>query len=85
MKINLHIERVVLDGLPIRQQQGLVAQETLQAELTRLFEQASIPSSLLSGGTVTALRADTIHYRSPIAPEQWGQQIAQAVHGSIVR
>ena len=37
MNINLHIERLILDGLPITRQQGPHVQAAVEAELTRLL------------------------------------------------
>jgi hypothetical protein len=85
MTINLNIERIVLEGLPVSRRNGELVANVLQTELTRLFAQHAIPASLESGAAVPVLRAGTIDPGSPIASQPLGQQIARAVHGSIAK
>jgi hypothetical protein len=85
MNINLHIERLVLDNLPITRQQGPLVQAAVERELSRLLTEqgfASSPSDL----SVPAVKTDGIQLDSNNPdPMQLGTQIAQSVYGGITR
>jgi hypothetical protein len=83
MKINVHIERLILDGLPIERRDGPAVQAAVEAELARLFNSGQLAPALLSGGAIPSLRADSIELKETVSPNGLGQQIAQAVHGSL--
>jgi hypothetical protein len=77
MDINLHIERLVLDGLPIRRSQGALVQAAVEAELAHLLAEGGLASSLQSGGAVPMQLAEEAK------PAQIGRQIARAVHRGL--
>jgi hypothetical protein len=85
MKINLHIERLVLDGLPIDHHDAPLVQAAVETELTRLLvaEGLHSPLNFSSGATprVTAPRIQELNQN----PVQAGAQIARAVHGGLTR
>lgn len=84
MKINLHIERLVISGLPIARQQGPLIQEAVEAELARLLAQSnSLPEA--GGGATPVVRGPGFHVGSKVRPEHLGHQIAESVYGSITR
>ena len=83
MNINLHIERLVLEGLPIEARQGALLKEAVAAELTRLLQEDGLAASLQSGGTVPRLNASSFQLSGEPTPLRTGQQIAQAVYGGI--
>jgi hypothetical protein len=83
MNIQVHIERVVLDNLPIERHQGVRVQAAIQAELTRLLTENGVPPNLLRGGAVPHARGGTIQVASADPPARLGQQIGQAVYGGI--
>lgn len=85
MKINLHIERLVLDGLPIAHHQAPLVQAALEKELARLFaaEETRSRFSFTSGATprVAAPNINLLNNN----PVRAGEQIARAVHRSFTR
>jgi hypothetical protein len=83
MNINLHIERLILDGLPIGSGQGALVQAAVEAELARLLVQGGIATSLQSDGAVPSVRADAIQLTAQSTPAQMGQQIAQSVYAGM--
>jgi hypothetical protein len=83
MRVDLHIERLVLEGFPVGRREGDLVAKVLQAELVRLFAEHAIPTSLLAGSAVPVLRADTVQFGPPVTPQPLGRQIARAVHGTI--
>jgi hypothetical protein len=82
MNINLHIERLILDGLPVTSSQGSLVQAAVEAELMRLLTEQGLRRS--SGGTVPHLPAGSIQVAEDSKPAQLGYRIAQAFYGSLV-
>lgn len=85
MKINLHIERLVLEGLPIAHHHGPLVQAAVETELTRLLvaEGVNAHSNFTSGAT-PRVAAPSIQVLNE-DPVETGEQIARAVHGGIIR
>jgi hypothetical protein len=83
MKINLHIERLVLEGLPLERAQGPQVQAAVQQELTRLLATGGIAPALMSGGARPRARGGDMSYAKESSPRQLGTQIAQSVHGGL--
>jgi hypothetical protein len=82
MNINLHIERLILDGVNITPNQRQLLQTSVETELTRLLTEGRIASSLAQGTTLPRLSTSGIHITGN-NPLQLGQQIAQSVYGGI--
>jgi hypothetical protein len=82
MKINVHIERLILDGLPIERRDGAAVQAAVEAQLTELFTSGELAPALLSNSAIHGLQA-SIELKETVNPGGLGQQIAQAVHGSL--
>jgi hypothetical protein len=83
MNINIHIERLVLDGLPIARHQGPLVQAAVEAELARLLAADGLEVNLLTGGALSHVQAGSIQLARDGNPGQLGQQIAQTVYGGI--
>jgi hypothetical protein len=85
MRINIHIERLVLDGLAIPPgEQGLL-QETVAAELSHMLAANGLAPRLLSGGALARVRGGDIQLTGDGDPAQLGEKVAQAVYGGIGR
>ena len=82
MNINLHIERLVLDGLNLGPGQGAQVKDAVEAELSRLLTEGGIAPEL-QGGTPRNLHTGSIRLASDANPQQIGRQIAGAVYGAI--
>lgn len=83
MNINLHIERLILDGLTVEAGQKVLLQAAIEAELTRLLSARGVSPDLQAGGAQPYVRADAIQLAAESNPTQLGLQIARSVHGSI--
>jgi hypothetical protein len=83
MNINLHIERLVLDGLPLEQRQGPQLQAAVERELTRLLSSTSSSSAFVSSGSLATINAGAIHLAEDASPLGLGKQIASAVYDGI--
>jgi hypothetical protein len=85
MNINLHIERLVLDGLPIEARDGPAVRMAIETELTRLLTQNGGTPGLQTGTALPSVRADSIQLTALHSLAQLGQQIAGSVHNGISR
>lgn len=83
MNINLHIERLVLDGLPLEHAHGPLLLAAVEAELTRLLNADGLTGDLTSGGSVARLSAPGVEASSGSDPARLGREIANSVYGSI--
>lgn len=83
MKINLHIDRVILDGLRLADGQQKVLQATIQEELLSLIKDQGFEGELLGGGARPFLAADGIQLERGYSPIQLGRQIAQSIYGGL--
>jgi hypothetical protein len=83
MNINLHIERLVLEGLPITHSQGPLVQAAVEAELARLIAADGVQAGLLEGGARRSAAATAIELAGDMTPARLGQQIARSVYGGI--
>jgi hypothetical protein len=81
--INIHIERLILDGLPISHSQRPLLQAAVEAELARLLTNDGLSAGLMAGGVMPYVPGGSIQLMSDENPKTLGQQIAQAVYGGI--
>ena len=82
MNINLHIERLILDGLPVEAGHGAAIREAVETELARLLA-GEDSANHLSGGAVPSVRAAEIRLAQRDTPGQLGRQIAGSIYGGI--
>ena len=83
MNINLHIERLVLDGISLAPNQRHLLQASIEAELTRLLTQDGLDSGLHQGVGVPKISAANLQLNAGTNPTQLGQQIAASVYSGI--
>jgi len=82
MNIKLHIERLVLEGLPVTRSQGPLVQAAVEAELSRLLTEGGLAAELAAGGAVPSVLAEGIKLAGS-SPANIGRQVAKAVYGGI--
>jgi hypothetical protein len=83
MNINLHIERLILDGLPITGSQGELVQAAAEAELARLLTDGGLAPTWRTGGAVPGIRVNPLQLTVESDPVQIGQHIAQTIAGGL--
>jgi hypothetical protein len=83
MNISVHIERLVLDVLPITPAQRPLLQRAVETDLAHLLGAEGLSPALQVGGALPSLRAGSIQPAHEANPVQLGQQIARAVFGGI--
>ena len=79
--VNLHIERLVLDGITLSVRERAVLGTAVSTELTRLISEGGLPANLPASGIVPSIPAGAIQLGGDNNPARLGQQIAQAVYG----
>ena len=82
MKINLHIERLVLDGINISPGQRDLLQASVITELTQLLNNGGLVGNLVEGVSLPRLSTRGIQLTGN-KPVELGTQIAQSVYGGI--
>jgi hypothetical protein len=85
MKIHLHIDRLVLDGIAIERTHAGRVRAAVEHELTRLMASGGTVESLHRGGVVPYLRGGNIRISKENQPATLGRQIAAAVHSGFRR
>jgi hypothetical protein len=83
MNINLHIERLVLDGIPLGPGQRPLLQAAVETELTRLLANGGLSDAIQSGGALYNVRTASIQLANDGSPARLGERIAGAVYGGI--
>lgn len=81
MNVNLHIERLILEGIPLATRERGVLETAVTTELTRLISESGLPAGLPASGIVPSIPAGAIQLGSEHNPARLGQQIARAVYG----
>ena len=84
MNIELHIERLVLEGIDTPPADAEQLREGVSAELTRLLRDGGLAGPLLRGGAAGRLTAPSATL-SAGRPGQLGGQLASAIYAGIGR
>jgi hypothetical protein len=82
MNINLHIERLVLDGVNIAPGQRHLLQASVETELARMLMDGGLSPGLAQGSDLPRLSTSGIQLTGN-NPVQIGRQIAESVYGGI--
>jgi hypothetical protein len=85
VKIDLHVERLILDGLPVDATQALQVQKAVQGELTSLLTSGGLHHALQAGENWQRVQPAGILITSGASPTHLGEQIAGAVYGGVGR
>jgi hypothetical protein len=79
--IHLHIEELVLHGLPSNDRHRIG--EALQRELTSLLSEEQPPTSFAKSAEIDYLNGETFQTTGTVRPEATGAQVARAVFGAL--
>jgi hypothetical protein len=85
MKINILIEQLVLDGLPLAQGDGATVQKAIESELAQLIAQKGLGSALQSSASLPSAPPGSIQVANGSDAKSLGQQIARSVNKSLDR
>jgi hypothetical protein len=82
MSINLHIERLILDGLSENHTEGPIIGAAVEAELARLLAAGGLAPGFQSGSAWSSLPVSAVQLTAS-KPVLLGQQIARTVYHGI--
>jgi hypothetical protein len=85
VKIVIHIDRLALEGLPLRSAQSPRLRRVIERELSRLLSSGGIAATLSQGGALPRIDAPHIHFAARERPDALGRRIAGAVYRGIGR
>lgn len=83
MKINLQIEHLILDGLPLGPGDGARVRAAIERELTPLLAENGIGNAQPIGETLPSLRANPISITNESPPQMVGRQVAHSLYESL--
>jgi hypothetical protein len=83
MNVNLHIERLILDGLPVSSLQGAAVRSALERELARVLAQGGLVGQLGGGGAVPHVPPQQFNLAPGERPDAIGRHIARSLHRGI--
>lgn len=85
MRINMHVERLVIEGLPVARHQAAQVHAAFEAELSRLLTAHGLDASLVSGASLARLNVGDLRLPRDGAhdPARLGAHIAAAVYGVL--
>ena len=83
MVTNIHIERLVLDGISMPYHQRAIFQQALQDELARLLVDGGLSPDMLAGGAVDFVQGSAFILAPDALPVDLGRQVARSVYGGL--
>jgi hypothetical protein len=81
--IDLHIERLVLDGVALDPRHARQMQGAVEKHLAHLLTTGARRPALERGGAVPTLSGETIGWQTSSGPAALGEQVAGAVYRSF--
>lgn len=85
MNIEVRIDHLVLEGLPVEPGQGERVRAAVEAELARLLAAGGASAGLARGGDYPDARSGAISFSTDDTPATLGARIGRAIHGGIGR
>lgn len=82
MKIHLHIDRLLLEELPIDRQAAPRVQAAVEQALAQLVQDQGLPAGLTSAA-LAKWQGGVLQVATGQSPEDLGQGIAQAIYGGL--
>ncbi len=83
MSMNIHIERLVLDGVPVDKTHQSSVSESIKSELVNLLLENRRVSGSQTDGSIHSIRGGDIALETIQEPARLGQQIAGAIYRGI--
>ena len=85
MNVYVHIDRLILEGVPVDFAGRPALQAAVEAEIGRLFAERGVAPGLFAGGARAEAPAGAVSLPGGVGAEDWGREIGRAVHGGISR
>ena len=80
-KVEIHIDELVLEGFLPEDRSGIG--ESLERELSRLFQERGVPQSLTADKQVDEIKGGSFEVAAGSRAERIGRQVAGAVYGGM--
>ncbi|MEA3276257.1 MAG: hypothetical protein U9Q81_13400 [Pseudomonadota bacterium] len=85
MNVHLHIDELVLEGLPLEATDAAAVKAAVETELTRLLANGGLAPDLRTGGARASVPAGDIHLGGDRTPSDLGRQIGRTLYRGINR
>lgn len=85
MNVNLHIERLILDGLEVEPAKRDSLKSGIESALSDLLTAGGVGSQLPASAAVPRIEGPSIQLQPDHSPHQLGRQIAGSIYGGISR
>ncbi len=82
-QINIHIDRIVLDGISLSSSRQPQFRAAVESELQQLFIEKGITGGLQDGGELPQVSGGDIQVSGESNPNHLGQQVAHAAYKGI--
>jgi len=83
VKINVQIERMILDGINVGRHERPLLRAAVERELARLLTADGLNQELAAGVAAPSVNVAPMQMPGDTNPARLGQRIAQAVYGGI--
>ena len=83
MNIEVNIDRLIIEGIPLSRLQQRQLKGTVEAELGRLLAENGLASHFSQGFAVPTIPVEAMQMSPKITPTQLGQQIAHTVYRGL--
>jgi hypothetical protein len=83
MNIRVHIEELMVEGLPVTKAQGPRLKAAVEVELQRLLVARGLGQDFQEGGARPTVSAGSFPATPSASPTHLGKQIAKSVYGGI--
>lgn len=83
MNVNLHIERLLLDGELLEASQAPQLKAAVEQELARLLGEGGVAPRLDAGATLARVEAGPVNWMQGADPARLGAQLAGALYGGL--
>ena len=83
MTVRIHIERLVLDGMPMTAGESRRVQAAVQHELARLVTLDGLRPETRTGAVMPTAKGSAFNPPRGAGAKELGRHIAQSVHGGI--
>ena len=84
-RMNVYIDRLLLDGLSVPYHRQPLLRAAVETELGRLFAMNGLADHLRTSGAISHISANDIQLAEESSPARLGQQIARAVYEGVSR
>ena len=83
VNVNLHIDRLILDGLDFDHSQRPLLQAAVEKELGRLLTAGGLSNEIANAGAIPRVAGNAIEVHQQHGPQDTGSRIAASVYGAI--